>query len=125
MHYLGHKFGKRVQPAIAMLFMLTALLCTVFTSIGFAVAAERTDTPLTALTFRMAGDDLRMRIVVMFDHKPKFSTFFLDNPHRLVLDLPETRFGFDEKSLAARGLVSRVRYGLVGQDRSRLILTLR
>ncbi|WP_245410206.1 N-acetylmuramoyl-L-alanine amidase [Falsochrobactrum shanghaiense] len=108
-----------------MLFMLTALLCTVFTSIGFAVAAERTDTPLTALTFRMAGDDLRMRIVVMFDRKPKFSTFFLDNPHRLVLDLPETRFGFDEKSLAARGLVSRVRYGLVGQNRSRLILTLR
>ncbi len=72
----------------------------------------------------MAGDDLRTRIVVMFDREPKLSTLLLDNPHRLVVDLPETRFGFDEKSLEARGLVSRVRYGLVGKGRSRLILTL-
>ncbi len=45
----------------------------------------------------MAGDDLRTRIVVMFDQEPKLSTLLLDNPHRLVVDLPETRFGFDEK----------------------------
>ncbi|MCH6203943.1 N-acetylmuramoyl-L-alanine amidase [Brucella intermedia] len=73
----------------------------------------------------MAGDDLRTRIVVMFDREPKLSTLLLDNPHRLVVDLPETRFGFDEKSMEPRGLVSRVRYGLVGKGRSRLILTLR
>ncbi|MEJ5019215.1 N-acetylmuramoyl-L-alanine amidase [Ochrobactrum vermis] len=73
----------------------------------------------------MAGDDLRTRIVVMFDREPKLSTLLLNNPHRLVVDLPETRFGFDDKSLEARGLVSRVRYGLVGKGRSRLILTLR
>lgn len=88
-------------------------------------AADRAASPLAALTFRMAGDDLRTRIVVMFDREPKLSTFLLDNPHRLVVDLPETRFGFDEKSLEARGLVSRVRYGLAGKGRSRLILTLR
>ena len=88
-------------------------------------AADRVTSPLAALTFRMAGDDLRTRIVVMFDREPKLSTLLLDNPHRLVVDLPETRFGFDEKSLEPRGLVSRVRYGLVGKGRSRLILTLR
>lgn len=88
-------------------------------------AADRVTSPLAALTFRMAGDDLRTRIVVMFDKEPKLSTLLLDNPHRLVVDLPETRFGFDEKSLEPRGLVSRVRYGLVGKGRSRLILTLR
>lgn len=87
-------------------------------------AADRVTSPLAALTFRMAGDDLRTRIVVMFDREPKLSTLLLDNPHRLVVDLPETRFGFDEKSLEPRGLVSRVRYGLVGKGRSRLILTL-
>ncbi|MGP3711475.1 N-acetylmuramoyl-L-alanine amidase [Brucella sp. RRSP16] len=88
-------------------------------------AADRVTSPLAALTFRMAGDDLRTRIVVMFDREPKLSTLLLDNPHRLVVDLPETRFGFDEKSMEPRGLVSRVRYGLVGKGRSRLILTLR
>lgn len=105
------------------MFALLAILCAAFFHIGSARAAS--DAPLSALTYRMAGDDLRMRVVVMFDQEPKFSTLLLANPHRLVFDLPETRFGFDENSLAARGIVSRVRYGSIGKNRSRLILTLR
>ncbi|KAB2697521.1 N-acetylmuramoyl-L-alanine amidase [Brucella intermedia] len=104
---------------------LLALLSVLLVQSVSVYAADRVASPLAALTFRMAGDDLRTRIVVMFDREPKLSTLLLDNPHRLVVDLPETRFGFDEKSLEPRGLVSRVRYGLVGKGRSRLILTLR
>lgn len=80
--------------------------------------------PLSALTFRMAGDELRTRVVVMFDEKPEVNPVLFDNPHRLVLELGETRFGFDGQSLEARGLVSNVRYGLAGEGRSRLILSL-
>ncbi|PQA71935.1 N-acetylmuramoyl-L-alanine amidase [Brucella oryzae] len=104
---------------------LVALLSVWLFPSAPAFAADRVTSPLSALTFRMAGDDLRTRVVVMFDREPKLSTLILDNPHRFVVDLPETRFGFDEKSLEARGLISRVRYGLVGKGRSRLILTLR
>ncbi len=118
---------------------LFAALAAVFAFAVPAMAADRSamaaptpvaapaaaQTPLSALTFRMAGDDLRTRIVVMFDGEPKISTLLLGNPHRLAIDLPETRFGFDRASLAPRGLVSAVRYGLVGKGRSRLILTLR
>ncbi len=107
-----------------LLALLVLLLVLPFQSAS-VYAADRVTSPLAALTFRMAGDDLRTRIVVMFDREPKLSTLLLDNPHRLVVDLPETRFGFDEKSVEPRGLVSRVRYGLVGKGRSRLILTLR
>lgn len=107
------------------LWALFALLSALLFQSASVYAADRVTSPLAALTFRMAGDDLRTRIVVMFDREPKLSTLLLDNPHRLVIDLPETRFGFDEKSMEARGLVSRVRYGLVGKGRSRLILTLR
>ncbi|WP_113368773.1 N-acetylmuramoyl-L-alanine amidase [Brucella intermedia] len=106
------------------LLALLALLSVLLVQSASVYAADRVTSPLAALTFRMAGDDLRTRIVVMFDKEPKLSTLLLDNPHRLVVDLPETRFGFDEKSLEPRGLVSRVRYGLVGKGRSRLILTL-
>ncbi|MHC3939901.1 N-acetylmuramoyl-L-alanine amidase family protein [Paenochrobactrum sp. BZR 201-1] len=80
--------------------------------------------PVSALTFRMAGDELRTRIVVMFDEKPDVMPILFAKPHRLVLELNETRFGFDEKSLTPRGLVSSVRYGLAGEGRSRLILSL-
>lgn len=80
--------------------------------------------PVSALTFRMAGDELRTRVVVMFDEKPNVKPILFAKPHRLVLELSETRFGFDEKSLTPRGLVSSVRYGLAGEGRSRLILSL-
>ncbi|MEL4069240.1 N-acetylmuramoyl-L-alanine amidase [Ochrobactrum sp. GPK 3] len=111
--------GVRQWLALAMFFFVGLF------HIGAALAAEQNDKPLTALTFRMAGDDLRTRIVVMFDREPTLTTSLFDNPHRLVVELPETRFGFDEKSVKPRGLVSHVRYGLAGKGRSRLILTLR
>lgn len=104
--------------------LIGLILCVQFSATNVA-PAETSPNKLSALTFIMAGNDLRTRIVVMFDRKPEISTLLLNHPHRLVINLPETRFGFDEKSLEPRGLVSRVRYGLVGKDRSRLILTLR
>ncbi len=109
----------------ARLWALAALFCFTFFHCLTAMAATQANNPLTALTFRMAGDDLRTRIVILFDREPEITTRLFDNPHRLVMELPETRFGFDEKSLAARGLVSHVRYGLASKGRSRLILTLR
>lgn len=123
MHCMSFQKIARNKLNARNLCVLLAMLCSAFFYVGPATAAD--NAPLSALTYRMAGDDLRMRVVIMFDQEPKFSTLLLGNPHRLVFDLPETRFGFDENSLAARGIVSRVRYGLVGKNRSRLILTMR
>jgi len=125
MHFRSAENAMTRLLNLRCLLALLALLSVLLVQSVSVYAADRVTSPLAALTFRMAGDDLRTRIVVMFDREPKLSTLLLDNPHRLVVDLPETRFGFDEKSLEPRGLVSRVRYGLVGKGRSRLILTLR
>ncbi|ERM01134.1 N-acetylmuramoyl-L-alanine amidase [Brucella intermedia 229E] len=125
MHFRSAENAMTRLLNLRCLLALLALLSVLPFQSASVYAADRVTSPLAALTFRMAGDDLRTRIVVMFDREPKLSTLLLDNPHRLVVDLPETRFGFDEKSMEPRGLVSRVRYGLVGKGRSRLILTLR
>jgi len=106
---------SRIRHPLACFFLFLLALTTV---------ARANDT-LAALTFRMAGDELRTRVVVMFDREPEISTLLLQHPHRLVIDLPKASFGFDKKSLEPRGLVTDVRYGLMGQDRSRMILTLR
>lgn len=104
--------------------LLTVTFATVLAVLPLqaVVAAQDNKAELAALTFRMAGDDLRSRIVVMFDNKPKAETHFLERPHRLVIDLPETSFGFDKELLKPRGLITEVRYGLIAQNRSRLIL---
>ncbi len=107
-------FWRFAQVPGAVLLFLVALM-----------GAARADASLAALTFRAAGDELRTRVVVIFDREPEVSTLLLAHPHRLVIDLPRATFGFDKKSLEPRGLITHVRYGLVGDNRSRMILTLR
>ncbi len=80
---------------------------------------------LAALTYQAAGDELRTRIVINFDHEPDVSTMLLGDPHRLAIDLPKTVFGFDKKSVEPRGLITDVRYGMIDSTRSRLIFTLK
>jgi N-acetylmuramoyl-L-alanine amidase len=80
---------------------------------------------LAALTYQAAGDELRTRIVINFDHEPDVSTMLLGDPHRLAIDLPKTVFAFDKKSVEPRGLITDVRYGMIDDSRSRLIFTLK
>lgn len=101
------------------LFVISGI--AVFTG-SAALAADSGKPELAALTFKMAGDELRSRIVVMFDREPNVETHLLTRPHRLIIDLPEASFGFDKESLEPRGLISEVRYGLIAEKRSRLIL---
>ncbi len=70
----------------------------------------------------MAGDATHMRVVINFDREPDPKWFLLRGPHRLVIDLPKTKFAIDPKELKARGLIKNVRYGHINEGTSRLIL---
>lgn len=84
-----------------------------------AAAAE----PHIAFDARIAGDELRTRIVIDFESEPTFSIHYLADPARIIVDLPETVFGFGDEDLPARGLFEAIRYGAMGPGRSRLVLT--
>jgi N-acetylmuramoyl-L-alanine amidase len=76
-----------------------------------------------AFDARIAGDELRTRIVVDFESEPDFAIHYLRDPARVIIDLPETVFGFEETDLEARGLFETIRYGAMGPGRSRMALT--
>ena len=78
-------------------------------------------TRYVAISARMAGDENRVRLVLDFEQDPDFKLHYLDNPYRVVIDLPETVFAFPTDSLQARGLVSAVRYGNSGEGRARMV----
>jgi N-acetylmuramoyl-L-alanine amidase len=108
------------------------VICRIFMAAIFGllavVQAERSvhaAEDLAALTYQAAGDELRTRIVINFDHEPDVSTMLLGDPHRLAIDLPKTVFAFDKKSVEPRGLITDVRYGMIDDARSRLIFTLK
>jgi N-acetylmuramoyl-L-alanine amidase len=92
------------------------LLIAILSPVSGAAAAS-----LGAKGFKMAGDATRMRVVMHFDAEPELRWFLLRGPHRLVLDLPDTRFAFEPKDMKPRGLVRRVSYGDAGEGRSRVI----
>jgi N-acetylmuramoyl-L-alanine amidase len=104
------------------LFIAAVLGFLVFIQAG---TPSRAADELAALTYQAAGDELRTRIVINFDREPDISTMLLDQPHRLAIDLPKAVFAFDKKSVEPRGLITDVRYGLMDDQRSRLIFTLK
>jgi N-acetylmuramoyl-L-alanine amidase len=106
----GGIFGLLGTMAAAMFVLLSA-------AVPASGAAE-----LHAHGYKMAGDAVKMRVVMNFDEEPEPRWFLLRSPHRLVIDLPKTKFALDPRELKARGLVSNVRYGDVNGSTSRLIL---
>jgi N-acetylmuramoyl-L-alanine amidase len=86
-------------------------------------AAAAAEAPLKASDFKMAGNSTGIRVVLQFDREPDPRWFLLRGPHRLVIDLPDTAFVVDPKSLKARGLIRNVRFGALGEGTSRLVLT--
>lgn len=72
---------------------------------------------------RIAGDGQRTRIVMDFIGRPEFSLHYLSDPARVIVDLPDTVFALDGKSLEARGLFDAIRFGVMGPDSSRLVLS--
>lgn len=78
--------------------------------------------PLRATSAEIAGDDMRVRAIFRFDREPQLSRLIISNPYRLVIDLPETTFAFADKPLMGRGLVLDIRYGLMQEGKSRIVL---
>lgn len=72
---------------------------------------------------RVVGDDARTRFVLDLSAEVEISAFTLDDPYRVVVDLPEIDFQLPQNAGATgRGLVERWRYGLFATGRSRIVL---
>lgn len=95
----------------------------VFAVLALLSAVAQAQDLLHVHDYRMAGDAARTRIVVNFNRDPEFRWFLMKGPHRLVIDMPGAGFSFDSDALAARGMVSSVDYGNLGQDRARIIVS--
>ena len=95
-------------------------------SAGFSAVKTPSDkgkTTIIAFAARIAGDTNRTRLVIDFDRKFKYKTLFLENPNRLIIDLPDTVFSFGkDNNNALHGLVSDFRYGSIAPGRSRMVL---
>lgn len=88
-------------------------------------ATDRADpkSAIQAIDARLAGDDKRTRLVVDLTGEVPLDAFVLDEPDRVVIDLPRMEFKLDGKlGQSGRGLIARWRFGLLSAQRSRIVI---
>ncbi|NLR95771.1 N-acetylmuramoyl-L-alanine amidase [Rhizobium sp. P38BS-XIX] len=107
----------------ALRFATAAFALAVLMVLGPFGAAMAVADPLLAYGARIAGDDARTRIVVDMDREPTFTVHYLNNPVRVVVDLPATAFGFPASDLKPTGLFKDIRFGTMDADSARIVLT--
>ena len=74
---------------------------------------------------RSFGDIQHTRFVVDISEKLTPNIIYLENPHRIVIELPEVKYQFDDiRSASGLGLIETLRYGLLLGGKSRFILDL-
>jgi N-acetylmuramoyl-L-alanine amidase len=114
------------------LLCVAAMGCAEFSLVS---AAEETATPSQAQAAapgfpvasdaRLAGDAKLTRFVLDLDKTIQFRAFALDDPYRLVIDIPQVNFRLPPGSgTSGRGLVKAFRYGMVMPGGSRLVFDL-
>ncbi len=74
---------------------------------------------------RLAGDAKQTRFVLDLDKTIQFRAFVLDDPYRVVIDIPQLDFRLPHGSgTIGRGLVKAFRYGMVMPGGSRMVFDL-
>ena len=116
------------QRFLAFLIALSLLFAAGLSQSGvFAADSDQSkvDLPPIAFAARVIGDSNRARLIVDFDKDVVHDAYVLDNPKRIVVDLPQTVFSLaGELKRLPKSLVSDLRYGTVALGRSRIILEL-
>lgn len=106
----------------AAMFLFSLTIIAILNSVSSAVAQDNSNIAYSA---RIVGDNERARILVDFNQEPKFKIRYLANPNRIILDLDDTKLAFEDEQLTARGILSEIRYGIMSEDKSRIIFSLK
>ncbi|MEM7069708.1 MAG: N-acetylmuramoyl-L-alanine amidase [Pseudomonadota bacterium] len=100
-------------------------VCFSFACLHPLVAAAQDVNLPVAFNVKIAGDDATTRFFLDFDKNLSIRTFYIDQPYRIIIDLDEAAFSFDEDAQpVTRGLIKAVQFGRISSGRSRIVLTL-
>jgi len=112
----------------------SALLCAAALMCSGELAAAAEEPPPHASSVpvfpiasdaRLAGDAKLTRFVLDLDKMVEFRAFAMDDPYRVVLDIPQVSFHLPAGTGATgRGLIKAFRYGMVMPGGSRIVFDL-
>jgi N-acetylmuramoyl-L-alanine amidase len=86
-------------------------------------ADEARPTEPLMIDARIVGDQKRTRFIADLTANIDIAVFTLADPYRVVVDMPELRFGLpDTAGSEGRGMISEYRYGQISHAKSRIVL---
>jgi N-acetylmuramoyl-L-alanine amidase len=125
------------SPQAGRLFAAAIVAVTIFGMPAFAESPAASPDPLPPsaeearpaaplmIDARIIGDQKRTRFVADLNTNIDIAVFTLADPYRVVVDMPELRFGLPENASSEdRGLISAYRYGQISRGKSRIVLDL-
>ena len=115
---------RALSHILALLVALGAAVASGQRPIWASEAAPAAKAPLV-FSARIVGDESRTRFVADMTGAIDVSVFTLSDPYRIIVDIPEVRFGLDsEAGVDGRGLFTAFRYGQISPGKSRIVLDL-
>lgn len=103
-----------------------AIAAAVLTAVHIAVYSDPANAtpPIASVSeARIAGDEARTRFVADLDRPVSYSVYVIDNPYRVVVDLPDVRFNMPpEIGDAGKGLIRAYRFGQLAPGKSRIVI---
>lgn len=113
-----------VKASLCLALLIAAILLSAPAQ-ALEEASFQQDALAHALSARIAGDEVRTRIVVDYEGELTPSIFVLPQPNRLVFDLPGLSFDpMDGTTIETRGLISGFRFGPFAPGRGRIVVDL-
>lgn len=110
-------FGRLAAVSVAALIGLATLISLP------GISTADADEQITAIGARLGGDAQRTRFVTDLTKPVSFSVTLLDNPYRVIVDLPNVSFNLPSAlGKTGRGLVSAYRYGQFGEGKARIVM---
>lgn len=117
--------------------ILACLLVFGVVSLAFStVSHAQTQSPTQSLSVnkggavgfaaRIMGDENSTRMLIDFDTLISAKILYMDQPSRIVIELPRTVFSFAQNSgFEPRGLIALVRHGAISKDTTRIVISLK
>lgn len=109
------------------LLLAVAVICSVLgapVARATETALEAGAQALVASDVRLTSSDGRLSLSMDFDTAPVFSYHYVDQPPRLIIDLPKTVFTVPDAQVKPQGMVKAIRYGTMSEGQARMVLTL-
>jgi N-acetylmuramoyl-L-alanine amidase len=109
------------KPCIAIAFACAIL--TIVQIVVFPATANATPPLAIVNAARIAGDEERTRFVADLDRPVSYSVYVIDDPYRVVVDLPDVQFAMPpEIGDEGRGLIKAFRFGQLAPEKSRIVI---